>query len=141
MSLLESKSTEQPSFPPSLNRYMDAIKEFDSSIQDVIFVLDGDTVNKSKFSSTIAVKDVIKTTPGPRKTIFEDIKKFNETQDSNYDLTRLAMSERLRKDIRPKHYTILNVDAEESEFYGYKNDKMIKYHKFDNYNIRKKSTS
>ena len=51
------------------------------------------------------------------------------------------MSERLRKDIRPKHYTILNVDAEESEFYGYKNDKMIKYHKFDNYNIRKKSTS
>ena len=53
---------------------MDAIKEFDSSIQDVIFVLDGDTVNKSKFSSTIAVKDVIKTTTGPRKTIFEDIK-------------------------------------------------------------------
>ena len=140
LTLLESQSTEQQSFPPGLNKYMDIIKEFDSSLQYITFVLDGDTVKKSKFSYTIAVKDVIKTIES-RVSIFEDIKKFNETLDSNYDLTRLAMSENIRKNIRPKHYTILNVDVEESEFYGYKNGKIIKYHKFVNYNIRKKSTS
>ena len=137
LSLIESKATENQAFPPSLNKYMDIIKMFDPSIDEVIIVVDGDTVKKSKFSYTIGVKDVIKSTAKSRETIFDKIKTFNESQDSNYDITRLAMSESIRKCIRPNSYTILNVDSEESEFYSYKDKKMITYHKFYDRNIRK----
>ena len=137
LSMIESKATEKQPFPPSLNKYMDIIKMFDPSIESVLFVLDGDTVRKSRFSCTIGIKDVFKVTAKSRETIFNEIKIFNESQDSNYDITRLAMSESVRKCIRPRNYTILNVDTEESDFYGYKDNKMITYHKFDSHNVRK----
>ena len=140
LSIIESKATEKQSFPPSLNKYMDIINMFDPSIQSVLFVLDGDSVKKSKFSYTIAVKDVFKVTTKSRETILNDLKIFNKSQDSNYDISRLAMSETIRKCIRPRNYTILTVDTEKSEYYNYKADKMITYHKFDNYNVRKENT-
>ena len=127
-------------FPAGINRYMDIIKMYDESITQVKFVLDGDTVKKSAFSFTIAVKDVLKITQKSIETIFNEIKTFNESQDSNYDITRLAMSETIRKGIRPRNYTILIVEMEESEYYNYKDAKMITYHKFDSYNVRKERT-
>ena len=125
------------SFPPGINRYMDMINMMDSSIEKVLFILDGDTVKKSAYSFTIAVKDVLNMTSKGPTTIFEDIKQFNETQDSNYDFSRLAMSESIRKNIRPRNLTNLKVDMEKSEYYNYKNDKMIIYHKFEAYNVKK----
>ena len=127
-------------FPAGINRYMDIIKMYDKSITQVKFVLDGDTVKKSAFSFTIAIRDVLKITPKSIETIFNELKTFNESQDSNYDITRLAMSETIRKCIRPRNYTVLVVEMEESEYYNYKADKMITYHKFDNYNVRKERT-
>ena len=123
LSLIESKATEKQAFPPSLNKYMDIIKMFDSSIEEVIIVVDGDIVKKSRFSYTIGVKDVIESTAKSRETIFDKIKTFNESQDSSYDIARLAMSENTKKCIRPKYYTIFNVDSEESEFYSDKDKK------------------
>ena len=124
-------------FPAGINRYMDIIKMYDKSITQVKFVLDGDTVKKSAFSFTISIRDVLKITPKSMETIFNEIKTFNESQDSNYDITGLVMSETIRKCIRPRNYTVLIVEMEESEYYNYKDAKMITYHKFDSYNLRK----
>ena len=82
-------------------------------------------------------RDALKITSKSLETIFNEIKTFNESQDSNYDITRLAMSETIRKCIRPRNYTVLIVEMEESEYYNYKYAKMITYHKFDSYNWRK----
>ena len=124
-------------FAAGINRYMDIIKMYDESITQVKFVLDGDTVKKSAFSFTIAIRDVLKITSKSTETIFNEIKTFNEPQDSNHDITRLAMSETIRKCIRPRNYTVLIVEMEESEYYNYKDAKMITQHKFDSYNLRK----
>ena len=84
-------------FPAGINRYIDIIKMYDESITQVKFVLDGDTVKKSAFSFTIAVKNVLNMTQKSIETIFNEIKTFNESQDSNYDITRLILLSGLPK--------------------------------------------
>ena len=135
------KTTEidKTKFPPSLNRYMDIINEYDSSIYRVAFVLDGDTISKSKFSFTAHVKDVINLSEisSKRKSIFSDLNSYAESCDSDYDLTRLAMSEKIKQQLKSNQYTVLNVDMNEQEFT--KDGQIIKYHKWTSYNKRKKT--
>ena len=50
---------DKQKFPPSLNKFMDIINEYDSSIYRVAFILACDTISKSRFSFTVLVKDII----------------------------------------------------------------------------------
>ena len=137
------KTTEidKTKFPPSLNRYMDIINEYDSSIYRVAFVLDGDTISKSKFSFTAYVKDVINLSEisSKRKSIFSDLNSYAESCDSDYDLTRLAMSDKIKQQLKSNQYTVLNVDMNEQEFT--KDGQIIEYHKWTSYNKRKKTSN
>ena len=133
------KTTEidRQKFPPSLNRYMDIINEFDTSFYRVSFILDGDTISKSRFSFTALVKDIINLSEisSKRRSIFNDLNSYAESYNSDYDLTRLAMSEKIKKELRSGYYTVLNVDMNEQEFI--KNGETIKYHKWTSYNKKK----
>ena len=126
-------------FPPSLNKYMNMINEYDSSIYRVAFIIDGDTVSKSKFSFTALVKDVIdlREDGTKRKSILDDLTAYAETCETNYDLTRIAMSDKMKQQLKNGFYTVLNVDMDEQEFV--KNGKTIAYHNWNSYNKRKNS--
>ena len=126
-------------FPPSLNKFMDVINEFDSSIYRVAFIVDGDTVSKSRFSFTALVKDIIdlREDDAKRKSILDDLTSYAETCETNYDLTRIAMSDKMKQQLKTGFYTVLNVDMNEQEFA--KNGKTITYHNWNSYNKRKNS--
>ena len=126
-------------FPPSLNKFMDIINEFDSSVYKVAFILDGDTVSKSRFSFTALVKDVIdlREDDTKRKSILDDLNSYAESSDLSYDLTRIAMSDKMKQQLKTGFYTVLSVDMNEQEFV--KNGKTITYHNWNSYNKRKNS--
>ena len=128
-------------FPPSLNKFMDIINEFDSSVYKVAFILDGDTVSKSRFSFTALVKDVIdlREDDTKRKSILNDLNSYAESSDLSYDLTRIAMSDKMKQQLKTGFYTVLSVDMNEQEFV--KNGKTIAYHNWNSYNKRKNSLS
>ena len=136
-----TKTTEidKTKFPPSLNRYMDIINEYDTSIYRVAFIIDGDTISKSRFSFTALVKDIINLSEisSKRKSIFNELNNFCEIKDCEYDLTRIAMSDKIKQQLKSGYYTVLNVDMNEDEFT--KEGKIIKYHKWTSYNKRKKT--
>ena len=147
LNLIDEEETTQKiefdrqKFPPSLNRYMDIINEYDSSIYRVAFILDGDTISKSRFSFTVLVKDVINLSEisSKRKSILEDLTKFCEIKDCEYDISRIAMSEKIKQQLKGGFYTVLNVDMNEQEFT--KDGKIIKYHKWTSYNRKKKNSN
>ena len=137
------KTTEfdRQKFPPSLNRFMDIINEYDNSIYKVAFILDGDTISKSKYSFTCDVKDIIdmKDFKGKRTSIRESLNSYAESCDSNYDLTRLAMNEKIKNRLKSNQYTVLYVEMNEQEFV--KNGETITYHKWETINKRKKNSN
>ena len=135
----ETTEFDRQKFPPSINKFMDIINEYDSSIYRVAFILDGDTISKSRFSFTALVKDIINLSEisSKRRSILDDLTKFCEIQDCDYDISRLAMSEKIKKELKANQYTVLNVDMNEDEFT--KDGKIIKYHKWTSYNKRKKT--
>ena len=122
-------------FPPSLTKYMEMINQLDKSIYQVCFILDGDTMLQSQFSHTCYIRDVIdyRDNPTQRKSIFEEI---CDLPDINYNVTRLAMSDKIMKILKPNQYTFLFVDMEPKEFA--KNGRIIKYHNWESFNQEKK---
>ena len=145
LNLIDEEETTQKieinkqKFPPSLNKFMDIINEYDSSIYRVAFILDGDTISKSRFSFTALVKDIINLSEisSKRRSILDDLTKFCEIQDCDYDISRLAMSDKIKQQLKSGYYTVVNVDMNEDEFT--KDGKIIKYHKWTSYNKRKKT--
>ena len=121
-------------FPPSLTKYMEIINQLDKTIHQVYFILDGDTKLQSQYSHTCYIKDVIdyRHNKGQRKSIFEQI---CDLPDINYNVTRLAMSDKIKKTLKPNHYTFLLVNMEPKEFI--KNGKIIKYHSWESFNQEK----
>ena len=121
-------------FPPSLTKYMEIINQLDKTIHQVCFILDGDTMLQSQYSKTCYIRDVIdyRDNKNQRKSIFEQI---CEIPDINYNVTRLAMSDKIMKTLKPNHYTFLFVDMEPKEFI--KNGKIIKYHNWESFNKEK----
>ena len=145
LDLIEEQETTEKTeinrnkFPPSLNRYMNMINEYDSSIYRVAFILDGNTVSKSKFSFTALVKDVINLNENSseRKSILDELISYAASCDTSYDLTRIAMSDKMKQQLKSGFYTVLNVDMDEQEFT--QNGKTIRYHKWNSYNKKKNS--
>ena len=135
----EKTEINRNKFPPSLNKFMNIINEYDSSIYRVAFIVDGDTVSKSRFSFTAIVKDVIdlREDDTKRKSILNDLNSYVETCDTSYDLTRIAMSDKMKQQLKSGFYTVLNVDMNEQEFV--KNGKTITYHNWSSYNKKKNS--
>ena len=135
----EKTEINKNKFPPSLNRYMDMINEYDSSISRVAFILDGDTVSKSRFSFTALIKDVINLSDksSERKSIFDDLNSYAASCEISYDLTRLAMSDKMKQQLKSGFYTVLNVDMDEQEFT--QNGKTIRFHNWGSYNKQKNS--
>ena len=135
----EKTEINKNKFPPSLNKYMNIINEYDSSIYRVAFILDGDTVSKSKFSFTALVKDVIDLSEisSEKKSILDDLNSYAVSCETSYDLTRLAMSDKIKQQLKNGFYTVLFVDMDEQEFT--KDGKTIRYHKWYSSTNRMKS--
>ena len=121
-------------FPPSLTKYMNMINQLDKTIHQVCFILDGDTMLQSQFSYTCFIRDVIdyRDNKNERKSIFEQI---CDIPDINYNVTRLAMSDKMMKTLRPNQYTFLFVNMEQKEFI--KDGKIIKFHSWESFNKEK----
>ena len=133
-------------FPPSLTKYMNMINQLDKTIHQVCFILDGDTMLQSQFSYTCFIRDVIdyRDNKNERKSIFEQIcesamqtscPEGTDMPDINYNVTRLAMSDKMMKTLRPNQYTFLFVNMEQKEFI--KDGRIIKFHSWESFNKEK----